>query len=211
MNPRLMETDKKMSIPAKIFTNVFSPFFASLWVIIYMFGFSVMKQYPVDFKLMIMKVVLFYTIALPMVLILLFRLGFKIEKRKFDTRHYRNIQYAISLLCYLVCYLRLYFNDVYPIIYTVIIASIMVQVLCFIINMWWKVSVHMAGLGGWIGFVYIFSVRFYFDPVPALCMVILITGVLGSCQLVLRQHNLAQVVVGFFTGLVCALTSYQLL
>ena len=37
-----------------------------------------------------------------------------------------------------------------------------------------------------------------------LCLTLIIAGMVGSSRMILRQHSLAQVVVGFFVGLLCA-------
>jgi membrane-associated phospholipid phosphatase len=45
---------------------------------------------------------------------------------------------------------------------------------------------------------------FGFNPVWWLCVVFVVGGVMGSARMILRQHSLAQVVAGFYIGLVCA-------
>ena len=45
---------------------------------------------------------------------------------------------------------------------------------------------------------------FRFNPTWWFCLVILVAGILGSSRMILRQHILSQVVVGFLVGVVCA-------
>ena len=84
------------------------------------------------------------------------------------------------------------------------------QRICALINIWWKISTHTAAIGGVGGALFAFSFYLGFNPVWWLCLVFLTAGILGSCRMILRQHNLAQVVVGFWVGGFCAATAILL-
>jgi membrane-associated phospholipid phosphatase len=86
----------------------------------------------------------------------------------------------------------------------IVIAALIVQMVCALINVWWKISTHTAAIGGVAGALFIFSELFGFNPVWWYCLVFLIAGVLGTARMILRQHTLGQVVGGFFVGVVCA-------
>ena len=79
----------------------------------------------------------------------------------------------------------------------------MIQLVCAVINIWWKISTHAAGAGGIIGALVAYSVIFMFNPVNWLCVLILLAGAVGSSRMWLRQHTLSQVVVGTLVGVVC--------
>ena len=49
-----------------------------------------------------------------------------------------------------------------------------------------------------------FGEFFGFNPVWWLCLVLILAGVLGTSRMILRQHSLAQVLAGFFVGLICS-------
>ena len=72
--------------------------------------------------------------------------------------------------------------------------------------MWWKISAHMAAIGGVAGALFVFAEVFAFNPVWWLCLVFIVAGILGTCRMILRQHTLLQVVVGFWVGVICAIT-----
>jgi hypothetical protein len=73
------------------------------------------------------------------------------------------------------------------------------------VNLKWKLSEHMAGIGGVIGGLVSFSALFGYNPVGWLCLFILIAGILGSARIVLGHHTLGEVLSGFAVGLICAL------
>ena len=53
--------------------------------------------------------------------------------------------------------------------------------------------------------LFVFGELFGFNPVWWLCLVFILAGVLGTSRMILRQHTLAQVVAGFFVGVVCSI------
>ena len=84
----------------------------------------------------------------------------------------------------------------------ILVAALMIQIVCALINVWWKISTHTAAIGGFAGALVAFSILFAFNPIWWFCLVILIAGLVGSSRMILRQHTLTQVVVGFLVGVV---------
>lgn len=201
--------ETKLMKSARIFTIVFSPFYAPLWAVLWLLFFSTMRQFAIQYRLILLAVMVVFTIAVPRLTIYLFRKSGNISRWQFDARYNRHIQYAISLISYVACYLLLLRMDVFGFVGCVVLASIVAQIICSIINVWWKISVHMVGVGGWVGFISAFSFRFGFDPVLPECVVIIIAGILGSSQMLLRQHNLVQIIAGFFIGMLCARLTFM--
>jgi membrane-associated phospholipid phosphatase len=84
-------------------------------------------------------------------------------------------------------------------------AALFIQVVCALINVWWKISTHTAAVGGVAGALFVFGEFFGFNPVWWLCLVFILAGVLGTSRMILRQHTLSQVVSGFFVGVICSI------
>jgi membrane-associated phospholipid phosphatase len=70
---------------------------------------------------------------------------------------------------------------------------------------WWKISTHTAAIGGVAGALFVFAEFFGFNPVWWLSLTFILAGILGTSRMILRQHSLAQVIAGFFVGVVCAI------
>ena len=79
----------------------------------------------------------------------------------------------------------------------IILVSLVVSIICIAVNLKWKLSEHMAGIGGVIGGLVSFSALFGYNPVGWLCLFILIAGILGSARIVLGHHTLGEVLSGF--------------
>lgn len=63
----------------------------------------------------------------------------------------------------------------------------------------------MAAIGQFIGGMVSFSLLFYYDGVGWFCLAIIVAGLLGTSRIILRQHSLSEVIVGFLVGLVCGI------
>ena len=85
---------------------------------------------------------------------------------------------------------------------SILMVALIIQILCAVINVWWKISTHTAAIGGVTGSLIAFSLLFNFNPMWWLCLTIVVSGLVGSSRMILRQHSLEQVTAGFFLGLV---------
>ena len=90
----------------------------------------------------------------------------------------------------------------------ILLAALVIQVVCAIINVWWKISTHTAAIGGFAGALMAFSILFTFNPLWWFCLILIIAGMVGSSRMILRQHSLSQVVAGFLVG---AIASFQMI
>ena len=84
----------------------------------------------------------------------------------------------------------------------ILVAALVIQIVCAIINVWWKISTHTAAIGGFAGSLLAFSILFAFNPLWWFCAILIIAGMVGSSRMILRQHSLSQVVAGFLVGAV---------
>ena len=85
---------------------------------------------------------------------------------------------------------------------SIVVAALATQVVCAIINMWWKISVHMAAIGAMAGSLVSFAAIFMFNPVWWLCVIFMFSGLVGSARMILRQHTLRQINIGFLVGVI---------
>ena len=114
----------------------------------------------------------------------------------------RGYQLTMLLIVYLSTVL--FPTHVPHVINSIVVAALAIQIICALINIGWGVSSHTAAIGGVTGGLLAFSLIFNFNPVWWLCVMILLAGIVATSRMILRQHTLAQVLAGFFLGLVTA-------
>jgi len=85
------------------------------------------------------------------------------------------------------------------------VGSAITVVMMAMINLKWKISAHMAGIGGIVALVYQLHVQGLsaFDLLWLLCLTVMVAGALGSARLALKRHDLWQVLAGFSVGFLC--------
>ena len=121
-------------------------------------------------------------------------------------REHRHMPYLVTLLSYGACLVIMTKMNTAMFFRGVVMSALICQIVCVIINAWWKVSTHMVGMGGLVGALNAFSILFFYNPVWPFCALLLLSGALGTSRIILRQHSLAQVLVGFGIGYLCTMT-----
>jgi hypothetical protein len=70
-----------------------------------------------------------------------------------------------------------------------------------LINMRYKISAHMTGLGGLLGALVSVSYLISFDMTPYYIAVVVLAGITGCARLILGEHRPSQIYAGFLLGL----------
>lgn len=85
---------------------------------------------------------------------------------------------------------------------TLVIAAAVSLTVTFVINLWWKVSVHMMGMGGLLGAVLALAAKYQIEALPEIIALIVLAGFVGWARLYLNAHTPRQVYAGFMLGTV---------
>jgi hypothetical protein len=75
--------------------------------------------------------------------------------------------------------------------------------LAIIINLKWKISIHMIGIGALIGTFFGLSTFLLVDLRISIIVFLLIAGLLGSARLTLGSHKPSQIYAGLVLGFLC--------
>lgn len=81
-----------------------------------------------------------------------------------------------------------------------LLASILVIVIVSIVSFRWKISNHMAAIGGLAGCLFALSFRTGLNPTYSILLVVLCSGLIGSARLALNKHKLWQIIAGYILG-----------
>lgn len=195
--------EKNIILAARVISMLFTPLYLSMLGIIILFVFSYFSLFPFSFKVLVILLVYLFTILLPSLLIRSYRKYQGWTPIQLGTRERRMVPYVISICCYLM---GLYVMSIFRIPHFmsgILIAALIIQLSCSFVNIWWKISTHSAGIGGVTGALLAFALRFNFNPVWWLCLVILLAGAVGTSRIILRQHTVAQVIYGYLLGTLC--------
>lgn len=195
---------------AKAVSLLSSPFYLPIIGLAALFMFSYLSLLPFTYKLMALIMVYVFTIFMPTTLIRIYNNYHGWTPFELGMRERRIIPYVVSILCYFLCYYVMTLRHMPHLMGSIVVAALAVQVVCAMINMWWKISVHMAAIGAMAGALVSFAAIFMFNPVWWLCVIIFFAGLSGSARMILRQHSLKQIYVGFIVGVVTGFISVMM-
>ncbi|MBE6249019.1 MAG: phosphatase PAP2 family protein [Prevotella sp.] len=199
-----MKRERQMILAARILSMLFTPFYLPMVGLVALFVFSYMSIFPLYYKLEVLIMAYLFTILIPTVMIHFYRRYQGWNLIELGHRERRMVPYVISIVSYFTCVFVMERLHMPHFMSAIIIAALLLQIVCALINVWWKISTHTAAIGGVAGALFAFAEYLNFNPVWWLCLVFLVAGVLGTSRMILRQHSLSQVVVGFWVGFLCA-------
>ncbi|MGD9557989.1 MAG: phosphatase PAP2 family protein [Mangrovibacterium sp.] len=154
---------------------------------------------PFQAKKVIIMVVFLSTFLLPLISIILMGLHTRI-KPDLDKSSERVIPMLSAAVFYYVGYYALGRLEIYPVFKVFLISSILIIVILMLVSVRWKISAHMAAIGGLIGIFTALSLRLGTNNSPILAVLIAIAGLVGSSRLILGKHTPLQIYAGFFAG-----------
>ena len=196
--------EKYIILAARVLSMVFTPFYLSLVGLIALFTFSYLSLMPWAYKLTVLTLVYLFTILIPTLLIHFYRNYHGWTLIELGKKERRVVPYLLSIVSYFVCYYVMHRFNIPHFMSNILMAALIIQILCALINVWWKISTHTAAIGGVMGALQAFAVIFGFNPIGWLCLVLILAGMVGTSRMILRQHSLRQVCYGFLLGLVVA-------
>ena len=189
---------------ARFVSVLFMPFYLPFWCLFALFMLSYMSQLPFLYKAFVLFMVYFFTVLLPSLCIRFYQNFHGWTPIELGQRERRMIPYVISIVCYYLCLYIMHLMYIPTFMSHIVLAALCIQIVCAIINVFWKISTHTAGVGGVAGGLIAFCALYSFNPLWWLCLLLILAGIVGSSRMILRQHKLSEVVAGFFVGMICA-------
>ena len=154
---------------------------------------------PWSVKKFLLLIVFIFTCLLPALSIWLLTLNPKFDI-KLEKSTERILPLLMSSFFYYLGYLILERMPVFQIYNVFLIGSVLVQIMLIIVSLKWKISVHLAAIGGLIGGFVGLSFRAQENPVLILSFLILVAGMVATSRLILLKHTNSQVYAGFTLG-----------
>ena len=205
MEEQHIVADRTLIRTARVISAIFTPFSIPFLAFLILFLFSYLRIMPIQYKLIVLGVVYCFTILMPTLTIFLFRKINGFSPEDLGERKRRFMPFLLTITSYVFCLVMMHRLNIPWYMTGIILAALIMMVICIVVNLKWKLSEHMAGVGAIVGGLVSFSALFGYNPVWWLCLFILIAGVLGTARIILQHHTLGEALVGFAVGLICSL------
>ncbi len=151
------------------------------------------------------------TILLPISILPLLKNQNLISDMGLEKRNERLIPLVITALFYGLGYYMLLKFPITRVIAHLQLAAIISILLVSLISLKWKISLHMAGIGGFIGMLIGFTFLFSSSLKFVFVIGILVSGLVAYARLKLNLHTPSQVYAGFVLGLLTVVSCLLLM
>ena len=190
---------------ANFLSTVLSPLLMPTFGVFLVFWLSVLCLLPYGRRVSMLLVSMGITCILPLIFLSVLRHFKLIKDLHVNLREQRLFPYLFTALCYLVAAFYLYYRHSPQWFAMFMVGSAVTVLVLALINLKWKISAHAAGIGGVIALIYQIHVQGLsaFDLLWLLCFSIIVAGLLGSSRMILRRHDLWQVLAGAVVGFLC--------
>ena len=122
-------------------------------------------------------------------------------------REERTMPYLFSFMAYVFWSLFMWRTLQFPMFIVAMGMGSAVSIFIIVfINLRWKISAHLAGMGGLCGAIFGVSYRTAINPVWLFALILIISGLVALARLELKAHTPGQTLAGFTVGFVTVFT-----
>jgi len=166
---------------------------------------------PANLHLVVTLLVFISSCLLPGFGIILLQRNGLIKSLQMETREERRIPFLITAIFYFLTFYLLRQVQLPSLVPLLLLGATFALVLTMLINLKWKISAHMVGIGGVIGAIIGLSMRLFVDYRLIIMILIIVAGLIGSSRMLLNAHSPAQIYFGFGVGISSQLLLFLLL
>lgn len=195
---------------ANFFSIITHPILLPTWLLLIIIEIGLFKTLSINASMCII-IVSAITFVIPTIIILFLKKFKVIKTLTMERRDDRVIPILIMATSLYIT--SRFFNGIYVLgIYNFyLICSTLLCMIVFWVNLFWKISLHSIGWGGFVGILYIYTTILAEIFLPYFIISIIVAGIVCSARLYLKSHDSAQIYVGFITGFMVTTILYRLL
>lgn len=205
---------KGLKLPSRILSILFHPIFVTFgtaYLVYYLQKaeyVSIENKYPLWLGYLFINLVLFPLLAT----ILMKLLGFVSSITMKEPKD-RIIPLIATMIFYFWAYnvSKNITPEVPLFMRTFLLGTFWGVIMIFIINIFFKISMHTTAIGGTIGILLVMIFYSKVDILPLLVIGILIAGLIGTARLILKEHIPFELLLGYIVGMLVQIGAYVFL
>jgi len=172
-------------------------------IIIFQLNTYISYTTPLQAKIALYIVIIFNTLVMPVVISYLLIARGYIKSFEMQRRQERMIPFICNLLLMIVAYYMMRQIVLPSIFYLLLLGAAASLTIAIFINLKWKISIHMIGIGGIAGALFGMSTFLSVDLRIPLLITLVVAGALGTARLSRNAHHPMEIYTGFFVGFFC--------
>lgn len=197
--------EKTLKIISRIISVILNPFSLVFFMFLLIFLFTHLSILPFYYKFYVLSYIFVFTIMTPVLAIFALLMLRKKKMSCLSVKENRNIPYALTLLSYYFGYLQMDKLFIPHYMADILLVAIAVMSVNALVNIKWKISAHAAGMGAVTAGVVYYGLMTGINMVWVLCLAVMLSGMLGTARMILKEHSLAQILAGYLNGFICTM------
>ncbi|MDY0201964.1 MAG: hypothetical protein WC951_00240 [Bacteroidales bacterium] len=169
-------------------------------LVIFQTNGDVMLQIPFQAKRVLLAVVAINTLVLPILVLPVFRKMNIIKSLQMESHRERILPILFTLIPYIFSFYFLMRLPILSEISLFMLGATLAVLAALVISIWWKISIHMIGIGGLVGLTLALTYNIQYSELPYLILSIMLSGIVAWARLHLNTHSPSQVYAGFGIG-----------
>ena len=185
----------------KIISIIFQPLLVPTYGMIILMNMDIFSQLPAFWRVVAIVGTFVFTGLFPAVPVLLLMKRGEVHDIFISNREERTMPYLFSFMAYVFWALFMWRTMQFP---TFIVAmgigsAISIFIILFI-NLKWKISAHVSGMGGLSGAIFGVCYRLAINPVWLFIIVLTVSALVALSRIELEAHTPSQTLAGFVIG-----------
>ncbi|HOF98559.1 MAG TPA: hypothetical protein P5157_00245 [Paludibacteraceae bacterium] len=201
-----------MKILYKIISIILQPILLPTYGILLLIQIPVFANLPMQWKAIAVGGTFLFTALLPSIPVVIMYFRKEVSDLFISNREERTLPYLFSFLAYVFWTLFLVRTMHLPMFIggLGIGSSISILLITFI-NVKWKISAHLASLGGLAGGIFGICYRYSINPLWLFILILLLAALSAISRVALKAHTPMQTIAGFALGFLCVFLPVLLL
>jgi membrane-associated phospholipid phosphatase len=158
-------------------------------------------ELPADFRKYLYLMTILCTLVLPLSFLPVLLYFRYVKEISLGERRERLIPLFFTTICFYTGYYFISRLSPVKVINLFLLSATLVVMLLLVISLFWKISIHAAGIGGITGLIMILSVAYTIDMTVLLSSALLISGFIIAARLALNTHTPLQLITGYVLGI----------
>ncbi|MEA4985402.1 hypothetical protein SDC9_79247 [bioreactor metagenome] len=185
----------------KVISFVFQPLLMPTFGIIMLLFTNLALFYTDIWKWFALGGTFLFTAILPATPILMMMRKGQIRDLYISKREQRTFPYLFSLLAYI--FWTIFMWRVLQVPFFIVamgVGSVLSIIIITLVNMKWKISAHLSGIGGLTGGVFAYCYVMAVNPVWLMILMLVISALTALSRIELKAHTPTQTLAGFTVG-----------
>jgi len=185
----------------KIITLIFQPLLMPTFGMMILMNMTFFVGLPTMWRWIAIIGTFIFTAVLPAIPILVMLRKGEINDLFISKKEERTMPYLFSFLAYVFWSMFMWRTLQFPMFIVAMgIGSAISIITITVINLKWKISAHLGGIGGLTGAVFGVCYRMAINPLLFLTVILAISALVALARMELKAHTPNQVLAGFVVG-----------